>query len=85
MTDTENQAMAVTVGQIKTSVDYIKESTERRLTNTEQFQLSVQSTLNDHESRIGKIETSMKTSFTWLGVILTVVTILTNVIMKLLP
>lgn len=75
MTNDESQSVAVSIGEIKTAVNYIKESTERRLTNNESFQITVQKELSEHANEITAIKSTMKSNMIWITGIVSVMSL----------
>lgn len=80
----QSQSLAVSIGEIKTAVNYIKESTERRLSNTEQFQMSVQSEVQRLDNEMTAIKTTMKNNFIWIGSIVSIVSLGSPFLVKLI-
>ena len=83
MDSNDSQSMAVSIGEIKTAVNYIKESTERRLTNTESFQMSVQKEVARIDTEVNTLKTTMKNNFIWIGSILSSVALVAPFLVRL--
>ena len=76
--------LAVALGRVEENVKHIRDNTERRLNNAEQFQLTVRDEIAVLSGRVTAVESSLGTSLKWVTVVLTVTTIGVNVIMRLL-
>lgn len=87
--------MAVALGRIEQDVKWIREMDTQRTANFAQFQITTRDQFDeinkvqrDHNSRINKIETAWKTNSKWIiwlgSTVVTVFTIASNIVMKLL-
>ena len=76
--------IAVALGRVEENVKHIRDNTERRLNNAEQFQLTVRDEITGLSGRVTAVETSLGTSLKWVTAVLAVTTIVVNIILRLL-
>lgn len=95
MSPGEDQSMAVALGRIEQDVKWIRDMDTQRTANFAQFQITTRDQFDEiinvqrtHSARLDKIETAWKTNSKWIiwlgSTVVTVFTIGSNVVMKLL-
>lgn len=91
----EDHSMAVALGRIEQDVKWIRDMDTQRTANFAEFQITTREQFDKvinvqraHSARLDKIETAWKTNSKWIislgSIVVTVFTIGSNVVMKLL-
>ena len=84
MDNEQFMSMAVSVGEIKSTVTAIKENNERRLGNVEASVISLSSEQVTQGQEIRELKSSLSTSYKWMTALVTVIGVIVGVIMKLI-
>lgn len=77
-------SMAVSVGEIKSTVIEIKENNNRRLGNVEQSVMTLSNTQIAQGQEIISLKTAITTSYKWMTALVTVIGIVVGIIMNVI-